>query len=107
MRPSLRPACRISPGKLASKQITQEKLVFMLTEISKAKLLGQLKLAAQKAQEVRERPRPAPPPSQPRRQPKPPETLADQALIRKLLGVRPGLREFKIVYGTLAEADDG
>jgi len=35
-----------------------------------------------------------------------PETLADQALVRKLLGLRPGLHEFKIVYGTLAEADD-
>jgi hypothetical protein len=34
------------------------------------------------------------------------ETLADQALVRKLLGLRSDLREFKIVYGTLAEADD-
>jgi hypothetical protein len=36
----------------------------------------------------------------------PAETLADQERVRKLLGLRPGLREFKIVYGTLAEADD-
>jgi hypothetical protein len=36
----------------------------------------------------------------------PAETLADQALVRKLLGLRPGLREFKVVYGTLAESDD-
>src|SRR5437660_1247046 len=36
----------------------------------------------------------------------PAETLADQALVRKLLGLRPGLREFKIVYGALAESDD-
>jgi hypothetical protein len=35
-----------------------------------------------------------------------PETVADQALIRKLLGLRPGLREFKIVYGSQAEGDD-
>ena len=35
-----------------------------------------------------------------------PETLADQALVRKLLGLRPGLREFKVVYGALAEGDD-
>jgi hypothetical protein len=34
------------------------------------------------------------------------ETLADQALVRKLLGLGPDQREFKIVYGTLAEADD-
>jgi hypothetical protein len=34
------------------------------------------------------------------------ETQADQALVRKLLGLRPGLREFKVVYGTLAQADD-
>ncbi len=34
------------------------------------------------------------------------ETLADQALVRKLLGLRPGLREFKVVYGALAESDD-
>ena len=36
----------------------------------------------------------------------PPETLADQALVRKLLGLRPDLREFKVVYGALAEGDD-
>jgi hypothetical protein len=35
-----------------------------------------------------------------------PETLADQALVRKLLGLRPGLREFKVVYGALTESDD-
>ena len=35
-----------------------------------------------------------------------PETLADQALVRKLLGLRPDLREFKVVYGALAEGDD-
>jgi len=34
------------------------------------------------------------------------ETLADMALVRKLLGLRPGLREFKVVYGAVAEADD-
>jgi len=34
------------------------------------------------------------------------ETLADTALVRKLLGLRADLREFKVVYGTLAEADD-
>jgi hypothetical protein len=35
-----------------------------------------------------------------------PETLADQARVRKLLGLRPGLREFKVVYGALAENND-
>jgi len=35
-----------------------------------------------------------------------PETQADQALVRKLLGLRPGLREFKVVYGSQAEGDD-
>ena len=35
-----------------------------------------------------------------------PETLADQTLVRKLLGLRPGLREFKVVYGSQAEGDD-
>jgi hypothetical protein len=34
------------------------------------------------------------------------EIRADQTLVRKLLGLRPDLREFKVVYGTLAEADD-
>ena len=34
------------------------------------------------------------------------ETLADMQLVRKLLGLRPDLREFKVVYGTLAEADN-
>lgn len=36
----------------------------------------------------------------------PAETLADQALVRKLLGLRSDLREFKVVYGTLSDADD-
>jgi hypothetical protein len=36
----------------------------------------------------------------------PTETIADQELVRRLLGLRPNQREFKIVYGTLAEADD-
>jgi hypothetical protein len=36
----------------------------------------------------------------------PPETLADQALVRQLLGLRPDLREFKVVYGSVAEGDD-
>jgi len=35
-----------------------------------------------------------------------PEIVADQELVRRLLGLRPGLHEFKIVYGTLAEGDD-
>jgi hypothetical protein len=35
-----------------------------------------------------------------------PETQADQALVRQLLGLRPGLREFKVVYGSQAEGDD-
>ena len=35
-----------------------------------------------------------------------PETLADMQLVRKLLGLRPDLREFKVVYGALAEADN-
>ena len=35
-----------------------------------------------------------------------PETLADQALVRKLLGLRPELHDFKIVYGALSNADD-
>lgn len=35
-----------------------------------------------------------------------PEVLADRTLVRKLLGLRPDLREFKIVYGAVAEGDD-
>jgi len=35
-----------------------------------------------------------------------PETREDQALVRKLLGLRPGLQEFKVVYGSQAESDD-
>jgi hypothetical protein len=35
-----------------------------------------------------------------------PEVLADQTLVRKLLGLRPDLREFKVVYGAVAEGDD-
>jgi hypothetical protein len=35
-----------------------------------------------------------------------PETQADQVLVRKLLGLRPDLREFKVVYGSQAEGDD-
>ncbi len=35
-----------------------------------------------------------------------PEVLADRALVRKLLGLRPDLREFKVVYGAAAEGDD-
>jgi hypothetical protein len=34
------------------------------------------------------------------------ETQADEMLVRKLLGLRSGLREFKVVYGALAESDD-
>lgn len=36
----------------------------------------------------------------------PPEVQADQALVRQLLGLRPDLREFKVVYGVAAEHDD-
>lgn len=35
-----------------------------------------------------------------------PEVLADRALVKKLLGLRPDLREFKVVYGAVAEGDD-
>jgi len=35
-----------------------------------------------------------------------PEVLADLALVKKLLGLRPDLREFKVVYGEVAEGDD-
>lgn len=36
----------------------------------------------------------------------PAEVEADRLLVRKLLGLRPELKEFKVVYGTLAEKDD-
>jgi hypothetical protein len=36
----------------------------------------------------------------------PPEVQADRELIRKLLGLRPGLEEFEIVYGAVSERDD-
>jgi hypothetical protein len=35
-----------------------------------------------------------------------PEIQADQALVRKLLGLRPDLREMRVVYGSQAEGDD-
>lgn len=35
-----------------------------------------------------------------------PEIQADRALVRKLLGLRPDLQEFKIVYGMVPEKDD-
>ena len=36
----------------------------------------------------------------------PPEVQADRELVRKLLGLRPNLQEFKIVYGTVSGKDD-
>lgn len=36
----------------------------------------------------------------------PPEVEADRKLVRKLLGLRSDLQEFKIVYGSVAEKDD-
>jgi hypothetical protein len=36
----------------------------------------------------------------------PPEVQADRDLVRKLLGLRPNLEEFKIVYGSLSRKDD-
>jgi hypothetical protein len=36
----------------------------------------------------------------------PPEVQADRELIRELLGLRPGLEEFEVVYGAVAERDD-
>jgi hypothetical protein len=36
----------------------------------------------------------------------PPEVQADRALVRKLLGLRPDLSEFKIVYGVLPGKED-
>jgi hypothetical protein len=36
----------------------------------------------------------------------PPEVQADRALIRKLLGLRPDLEEYKVVYGSMSRKDD-
>jgi hypothetical protein len=36
----------------------------------------------------------------------PPEVRADRELVRELLGLRPGLEEFEVVYGTVSERDD-
>jgi hypothetical protein len=36
----------------------------------------------------------------------PPEVQADRELVRKLLGLRPGLEEFEIVYGVVSQGDD-
>jgi hypothetical protein len=36
----------------------------------------------------------------------PPEVQADRNLVRKLLGLRTDLKEFKIVYGTISNKDD-
>lgn len=36
----------------------------------------------------------------------PPEVLADQQLVRKLLGLRPDLREFRVIDGMVADQDD-
>jgi hypothetical protein len=36
----------------------------------------------------------------------PPEIQADRELVRKLLGLRPGLEEFEVVYGTVPKRDD-
>lgn len=36
----------------------------------------------------------------------PPEVQADRELVRELLGLRPGLEEFEVVYGTVSERDD-
>ncbi|MGR8941070.1 MAG: hypothetical protein ACU83V_04710 [Gammaproteobacteria bacterium] len=36
----------------------------------------------------------------------PPEVEADRILVRKLLGLRSGLHEFKVVYGSVPEKDD-
>ena len=36
----------------------------------------------------------------------PPEIQADRELVRELLGLRPGLEEFEVVYGTVSERDD-
>ena len=36
----------------------------------------------------------------------PPEVQADRVLVRKLLGLRPDLEEFKVVFGTVPRKDD-
>ena len=36
----------------------------------------------------------------------PPEIQADRALVRKLLGLRPDLQEYKIVFGAVSGKDD-
>jgi hypothetical protein len=36
----------------------------------------------------------------------PPAVQADRDLVRKLLGLRPGLEEFKVVYGVVSDKDD-
>lgn len=36
----------------------------------------------------------------------PPEVQADRELVRKLLGLRPGLEEFEVVYGVVPQRDD-
>ena len=36
----------------------------------------------------------------------PPEVKADRELVRELLGLRPGLEQFEVVYGRLSERDD-
>jgi hypothetical protein len=36
----------------------------------------------------------------------PPEIQADREMVRKLLGLRPGLQEFKVIYGGVSDKDD-
>jgi hypothetical protein len=36
----------------------------------------------------------------------PPEIQADRELVRKLLGLRPDLQEFKVIYGAVSDKDD-
>jgi len=36
----------------------------------------------------------------------PPENQADRELVRKLLGLRPDLQEFKVIYGGVSDKDD-
>ncbi len=36
----------------------------------------------------------------------PPEVVADQALVKKLLGLPPDAQEFRVVYGSVREGDD-
>lgn len=36
----------------------------------------------------------------------PPEVQADRELVRKLLGLRPNFKEFKIIYGAMSRKDD-